>query len=133
MDVPSLMCLSCSLSCFFSTLFGGKNAIMIEFIRRHIIKRSKSNIKPINNRWVWGRCLKKHKGRSFKVTMTTLRAAPTRYCHTENHSGKRGKYLPKQHPERWEGWGQKTTITSARKSNVNKMKQDKPQYRPTYD
>ena len=132
MDVPSLMCLSCSLSCFFSTLFGGKNAIMIEFTRRHIIKRSKSNIRPINNRWVWGRCLKKHKGRSFKVTMTTLRAAPTRYCHNENLSGKRHKYQNSIQRGGRVG-GKKTTITSARKSNVNKMKQDKPQYRPTYD
>ena len=41
--------------------------------------------------------------RSYKVTMTTLRAAPTRHRHTENLSGKRRRYLPKQHPERREG------------------------------
>ena len=52
--------------------------------------------------------------------MTTLKAAPTRHCHTENLSGERRRYLPKQHPER-EGWGQKTTITTAHKSNESKM------------
>ena len=53
--------------------------------------------------------------------MTTLRAASTRHRHTENLSGERRRYLPKQHPERREGWGQKTTITTARKSNESKM------------
>ena len=45
--------------------------------------------------------------RSSKVTMTTLRAAPTRHRHTENLSGKKRRYLPKQEPEWREGWGQK--------------------------
>jgi len=31
------------------------------------------------------------------------------------------KYLMEEHPERREGWGQKTTITTACESNVNKM------------
>ena len=53
--------------------------------------------------------------------MTTLRAAPTRHLHTENVSGERHRYLPKQHPERREGWGQKATITTAHKSNDRKM------------
>ena len=53
--------------------------------------------------------------------MTTLRVAPIRHRHTENLSEKRRRYLPKQHPERREGWGQKTTMTTARKSNVSKM------------
>ena len=59
--------------------------------------------------------------RSLRVTMTTLRAALTRHLHTENLSGERRRYLPKQHPERREGWGQKTTITTAHKSNMSKM------------
>ena len=53
--------------------------------------------------------------------MTTLRAAPTRHRHTENLSGERRRYLPKQRPKRREGWGQKTTITTACKSNESKM------------
>ena len=50
--------------------------------------------------------------------MTTLRSAPTSHRHKENLSGKRCRYLTKQHPEKREGWRQKTTITTARKSNI---------------
>ena len=53
--------------------------------------------------------------------MTTVRAAPTRHRHTENLSGERCRYLPKQRPERRESWGQKTSITTASKSNESKM------------
>ena len=62
--------------------------------------------------------------RSLRVTMTTVRAAPTRHLHTENLSGDRCRYLPKHCPERKEGWGQKTTIVyslTAHKSNESKM------------
>ena len=62
--------------------------------------------------------------RSLRVTMTTLRAAPTRHLHTENLSGDKCRYLPKHCPERKEGWGQKTTIVyslTAHKSNESKM------------
>ena len=53
--------------------------------------------------------------------MTTLRAAPTRHRHTENLSGERRRYLPKKRPKRREGWGQKTTKTTARESNESIM------------
>ena len=49
-----------------------------------------ADFKPIANRWVWGRCLRKLKEPQVSVTatMTTLWAATTRHHHTENHSGK---------------------------------------------
>ena len=75
--------------------------------------------------------------RSYKVTMTTLRAAPTRHRHTENLSEKRRRYLPKQHPEMREGWGQKTTMTTAQKQCEQNdwlcegaVKSQRPSYTP---
>ena len=65
--------------------------------------------------------------RSLRVTMTTLRAAPTRHLHTENLSGEnlsgeRCRYLPKHCPERREGWGAKNNYSlTAHKSNESKM------------
>ena len=65
--------------------------------------------------------------RSLRVTMTTLRAAPTRHLHTENLSGEnlsgeRCGYLPKHCPERREGWGAKNNYSlTAHKSNESKM------------
>ena len=53
--------------------------------------------------------------RSSKVTMTTLRAAPTRHRHTENFSGKRRRYLTKTGPRAGGGMGAKTTNYCKRK------------------
>ena len=55
--------------------------------------------------------------------MTTLRATPNRHCHTENLSGKRYRYFNTKKSIQREGsvGGQKTTITAACESNVNKM------------
>ena len=44
---------------------------------------------------------------SQKVTMTTLRGAPTRHRHTENLSGNRCRYLPKIASREEEGLGAK--------------------------
>ena len=45
----------------------------------------------------------------------------TRHSHTENLSGNRCRYLPKIASREEGGLGQKTTITTACKSNVSKM------------
>ena len=47
--------------------------------------------------------------------------APTRHSHTENLSGNRFRYLPKIASREEGGLGQKTTITTAYKSNMSKM------------
>ena len=44
--------------------------------------------------------------RAYKVTVTTLWAAPTLHRHTENLSGKGADTYQEKHPERREGWGQ---------------------------
>ena len=77
--------------------------------KRKLIQKCKlmlRQIKLINNRWAWGRCLERwwgleHRSRARRVTMTTLWAATTRHRHTDkrqwNHdtyhilTGKRGR------------------------------------------
>ena len=68
-------------------------------------------VKPIANRWVWGRCLSKLRElqASMKVTMTTLRAATTRHRYIENL------------PEVGKSWEPKGFDMSTSKDNAFKM------------
>ena len=60
--------------------------------------------------------------RSLRVTMTTLRAAPTRYHHTENLSGERCRYLTKTVSREEGGLGAKNNYSlTACKSNESKL------------
>ena len=79
-------------------------------------------IKPITNKWVWGRCLSKLREpqASVKVTMTTLWAAPpgTISLRTSLESF---QILTKTHPGWGKGWEPKGFGTSTNKDNVYEM------------
>ena len=79
-------------------------------------------IKPITNKWVWGRCLSKLREpqASVKVTMTTLWAAPpgTISLRTSLESF---QILTKTHPGWGKGWEPKGFGTSTNKYNVYEM------------
>ena len=79
-------------------------------------------IKPITNKWVWGRCPSKLREpqASIKVTMTTLWAAPpgTILLRTSVESF---QILTKTHPGWGKGWEPKGFGTSTSKDNVYEM------------
>ena len=79
-------------------------------------------IKPISNKWVWGRCPSKLREpqASIKVTMTTLWAAPpgTILLRTSVESF---QILTKTHPGWGKGWEPKGFGTSTSKDNVYEM------------
>ena len=79
-------------------------------------------IKPITNKWVWGRCPSKLREpqASIKVTMTTLWAAQpgTILLRTSVESF---QILTKTHPGWGKGWEPKGFGTSTSKDNVYEM------------
>ena len=79
-------------------------------------------IKPITNKWVWGRCPSKLREpqASVKVTMTTLWAAPPGTISLRT-SVESFQILTKTHPGWGKGWEPKGFGTSTSKDNVYKM------------
>ena len=79
-------------------------------------------IKPITNKWVWGRCPSKLREpqASVKVTMTTLWAAPPGIISLRT-SVESFQILTKTHPGWGKGWEPKGFGTSTSKDNVYEM------------
>ena len=79
-------------------------------------------IKPITNKWVWGRCPSKLREpqANVKVTMTTLWAAPPGTISLRT-SVESFQILTKTHPGWGKGWEPKGFGTSTSKDNVYEM------------